>query len=60
MYLKFIMLFYDLGKKVIKIIDKNGVDYFYIYSREFVKIVKKILKRFKYDNYIINKVLILI
>ncbi|OJT83633.1 hypothetical protein BM534_20735, partial [Clostridioides difficile] len=38
----------------------NGVDHFYTHSRESVKIAKKILKRLKYDNYTINKVLILI
>ncbi|HGM3195587.1 TPA: CCA tRNA nucleotidyltransferase [Clostridioides difficile] len=60
LYLKLTMLFHDLGKKVTKTTDKNGVDHFYTHSRESVKIAKKILKRLKYDNYTINKVLILI
>ncbi|EHJ25291.1 tRNA nucleotidyltransferase/poly(A) polymerase family protein [Clostridioides difficile 050-P50-2011] len=60
LYLKLTMLFHDLGKKVTKTTDKNGVDHFYTHSRESVKIAKKILRRLKYDNYTINKVLILI
>ncbi|MCC0635460.1 MULTISPECIES: CCA tRNA nucleotidyltransferase [unclassified Clostridioides] len=60
LYLKLTMLFHDLGKKITKTTDKNGIDHFYSHSRESVKIAKQILKRLKYDNYTINKVLILI
>ncbi|UWD50292.1 CCA tRNA nucleotidyltransferase [Clostridioides difficile] len=60
LYLKLTMLFHDLGKKITKTTDKNGIDHFYSHSRESVKIAKQILKRLKYDNSTIDKVLVLI
>ncbi|HBF4616139.1 TPA: CCA tRNA nucleotidyltransferase [Clostridioides difficile] len=60
LYLKLTMLLHDLGKKLTKTTDKNGVDHFYNHSSESVKIAKRILKRMKYDNVTISKVLTLI
>lgn len=59
-YLRLIMLLYDLGKIGIKIIDENGILYYYFYFNVFKKIVEKIFKSLKYDNDIINKVKYLI
>ncbi len=60
LYLKLTMLLHDLGKKLTKTTDKNGVDHFYNHSSESVKIAKRILKRMKYDNVTVSKVLTLI
>ncbi|MDY6690677.1 CCA tRNA nucleotidyltransferase [Clostridioides difficile] len=60
LHLKLTMLFHDLGKKITKTNDENGIDHFYNHSRESVKIARDIMKRLKYDNHTINKVLILI
>lgn len=48
--LRWAMLLHDIGKPYVKTVDKKGVGHFYGHSRESVKIAEKVLKRLRFDN----------
>lgn len=50
------MLFHDIGKPDTKSTDKNGTDHFYRHAVIGKEIVKKVLRRLKFDNDTIHKV----
>jgi len=54
--LRLTMLLHDIGKPLVKTIDKNGVAHFLQHSLESEKLTKNILKRLKFDNDTLNKV----
>jgi tRNA nucleotidyltransferase (CCA-adding enzyme) len=59
LHLKLAMLFHDIGKPMTKeTID--GVDHFYRHAQRSMEIAEVIMKRMKYDNETIDKVLMLI
>lgn len=60
LYLRLAALFHDLGKAKTKTTDENGIDHFYGHAKESVEIAKEIMKRLKYDNKTIEKVITLI
>lgn len=60
LHLKLAALFHDLGKAVTKTTDENGIDHFYGHAKYSVDIAKNVMKRLKYDNKTIDKVLSLI
>ena len=60
LYLKLTMLFHDIGKVPCKTTDENGIDHFYHHPKESCDMARDIMKRLKYDNKTIDKVLILI
>ncbi|GAE87113.1 tRNA nucleotidyltransferase [Acetivibrio straminisolvens JCM 21531] len=58
--LRWTMLFHDIGKPVVKTTDQNGIDHFYGHPEESMHIAEKIMKRLKFDNKTINKILRLV
>lgn len=60
LYLRLTMLFHDLGKVPCKTTDDKGIDHFYHHPRESCSLARDIMKRMKYDNKTIEKVLTLI
>ncbi len=50
------MLFHDIGKPDTKSTDENGTDHFYRHAVIGKEIVKKVLRRLKFDNDTIHKV----
>ena len=48
--LRLVMLFHDIGKPMVKTVDKKGIDHFYGHSKESEKIAQHVLKRLKFDN----------
>ncbi|MBD7909968.1 MULTISPECIES: CCA tRNA nucleotidyltransferase [Clostridium] len=60
LHLKLTMLLHDLGKVNTKTIDDAGIAHYYGHPNESAKIAEKILKRLKYDNDTIEKVLTLV
>lgn len=54
--LRLTMLLHDVGKPIMKTIDADGVAHFKYHDIEGEKIVKKILKRLKFDNDTLKKV----
>ncbi|MBC8061178.1 MAG: HD domain-containing protein [Clostridiaceae bacterium] len=58
--LKLTMFFHDIGKPQCLTTDNMGVDHFYNHGEKSVNIAEKVLKRMKYDNKTIEKVLLLI
>jgi len=60
LHLRLTMLLHDLGKTKTKTTDENGISHYYDHTKESAKMAEQILKDLKYDNNIINKVLILI
>ncbi|MDS0525778.1 HD domain-containing protein [Clostridium sp. SHJSY1] len=58
--LKLAMLLHDLGKVNTRTIDDYGIAHYYGHPNESVYIAEKILKRLKYDNDTIEKVLTLV
>lgn len=48
--LRLVMLFHDIGKPMVKTVDKKGIDHFYSHSKESEKIAQHVLKRLKFDN----------
>lgn len=60
LHIKLAMLFHDFGKIKTKSTDENGISHYYKHAEESVKIAEIILKRMKYDNDTIFKVLQLI
>lgn len=60
LHLKLTMLLHDFGKVKTQTTDDNGVSHYYGHPKESVIIAGEILKRMKYDNDTINKVITLI
>lgn len=60
LHLRLAALFHDLGKACTKTTDENGIDHFYGHAKYSVDIAKNVMKRLKYDNKTIDKVLSLI
>jgi tRNA nucleotidyltransferase (CCA-adding enzyme) len=60
LHLKLAALFHDLGKAETRTKDENGIDHFYGHEVESVRLAENILKRLRYDNETIKKVLTLI
>ena len=58
--LKLAMFFHDIGKPNCITTDNVGIDHFYNHAEESVYIAENVLRRMKYDNRTIEKVLILI
>lgn len=58
--LKLTMFFHDIGKPQCLTTDSKGIDHFYNHGEASIKIAEKILKRMKYDNKTIDKVLLLV
>ena len=54
--LRLAMLLHDVGKPFTKTIDENGIAHFYKHSVEGEVLVRKILRRLKFDNDTLNKV----
>lgn len=60
LHLKLAALLHDIGKFNTRSTDEEGVDHFYGHEVESVKMAENILKRLRYDNATISKVLTLI
>lgn len=60
LHLRLTMLFHDIGKPKVKTTDENGIDHFYKHQLISANMAYEILKRFKYDNKTIEKVVILV
>lgn len=58
--LRWTMLLHDIGKPMAKTTDESGVDHFYGHEKISADMALSILKRLKFDNNTINKVVILI
>lgn len=58
--LRLTMLFHDIGKRECKSYDKNGIAHFYKHNIKSSDLTQRIMKRMKYDNVIINKVVTLV
>jgi len=58
--LRWTMLLHDLGKTVTKTTDKDGIDHFYGHPEKSMVMAEKVLKRLKFDNQSISKILCLI
>lgn len=60
LHLRITMLFHDIYKPKCKTVDENGIGHFYSHEKKSAEMAMKILRRLKYDNDLINKVVILI
>lgn len=60
LHLKLTMLLHDTGKVKTKTTDENGISHYYGHPKESVTIATNVLKRMKYDNETIDKVITLI
>lgn len=49
-------LLHDVGKPAKKTVDEKGIDHFYEHDIEGSVMVKNILRRLKFDNYMVNTV----
>jgi len=58
--LRLTMLFHDIGKPVMKKLDENGVAHFKMHDSKGAEMTKEILKRLKFDNDTMNKVVKLV
>lgn len=54
------MFLHDIGKPVVKYVDKNGIEHFKTHAKAGSEIAKNILKRFKVSNKILDEVVTLI
>lgn len=54
------VLLHDIGKPKCRSTDENGIDHFYMHNKASRDIANTALKRLKYDNKTINKVLALV
>lgn len=52
--LRWTMFLHDVGKPNTRSVDENGIDHFYGHQELSAKMAEKILRRLKFDNYIIN------
>lgn len=60
MCLRWTMLLHDTGKAVTRTTDKNGIDHFYGHTAKSVEIAKLVLRRLKFDNKSIEKIIRLV
>ncbi len=58
--LRLAMLFHDIGKPVMKTMDENGIAHFKKHPAVGADLTKSIMKRLKFDNDTLNKVVILV
>jgi tRNA nucleotidyltransferase (CCA-adding enzyme) len=58
--LRLTMLFHDVAKPVMKTIDEKGVAHFKMHDVKGVEMTKQILRRLKFDNDTMNKVVKLV
>ena len=58
--LRLAMLFHDVAKPLMKTIDENGVAHFKMHDVKGVEMTKQILRRLKFDNDTMNKVVKLV
>lgn len=58
--LRLAMLFHDIAKPVMKTVDANGVAHFKMHDSKGAEMTKQILKRLKFDNDTMNKVVKLV
>ena len=58
--LRMTMLFHDIAKPLMKTMDQNGVAHFKMHDTKGSEMAKQILKRLKFDNDTINKVVKLV
>lgn len=58
--LRWTMLLHDTGKPAMRTTDENGIDHFKRHGEKSVEIAKAVLKRLKFDNDTIRRVLRLI
>lgn len=54
--LRLAMLFHDLGKSTTKTTGDDGIDHFYVHHVDSAKMARKIMRRMKYPNDIIDYV----
>lgn len=60
LHLRLAMLFHDIGKPATKTVDAQGVGHFYGHAEWSAKLAGDILRRMRYDNKTIDKVIALI
>jgi tRNA nucleotidyltransferase (CCA-adding enzyme) len=58
--LRLTMLFHDIGKPVMKKIDDKGIAHFKMHDSKGAEMTKQILRRLKFDNDTMNKVVRLV
>lgn len=58
--LRLAMLFHDIAKPIMKTIDENGVAHFFMHDTKGAELTKQILRRLKFDNDTMNKVVKLV
>lgn len=58
--LRLTMLFHDIAKPIMKTIDENGVAHFKMHDVKGAEMTKQILRRLKFDNDTMNKVVRLV
>lgn len=58
--LRWTMLLHDIGKPVTKTTDEKGIDHFYGHPKKSVMMSEKILKRLRFDNDSIHRILRLV
>ena len=58
--LRLAMLFHDMAKPQTKTMDENGVAHFHMHSADGVELTKSVLRRLKFDNDTMNKVVKLV
>lgn len=58
--LRLAMLFHDIAKPIMKTIDEKGVAHFKMHDSKGVEMTKQILRRLKFDNDTMNKVVRLV
>lgn len=58
--LRLTMLFHDIAKPIMKTIDENGVAHFKMHDVKGAELTKQILRRLKFDNDTMNKVVKLV
>lgn len=54
--LRLTMLFHDVGKPLTRVTDRRGIDHFHGHPAVGARMVKKILRRLKFDNETIKRV----
>ena len=58
--LRLAMLFHDIGKPIMKKMDEKGIAHFKMHDTQGAEMTKQILKRLKFDNDTMNKVVRLV
>ena len=58
--LRLTMLFHDIGKPIMKKVDEDGIAHFKMHDSKGAEMAKQILRRLKFDNDTMNKVVRLV